>query len=89
MSYAPRLTDTARQGLSALPFEVQEAVLDWIDELTSETGMLSRPRPSSRSEVFERVIRFNGKLYIVWLVVRFDHRSLEVGVDAIGHATRE
>lgn len=79
----------ARRGLSALPFEVQEAVLDLIDELTNEVRIRSRPRQVSRDEVFELAVRSDGKQYVVWLVARFDHRSREVGIDSIGHVARE
>jgi len=72
-----------------LPFEAQEAVLDLIDELTTDVRIRSRPRQASRDEVFEVARQFGGKQYVVWLVARFDYRSQEVDIVSIGHVVRE
>jgi hypothetical protein len=89
VSYGLRLADKARRGLSALPSEVQETVLDYLDELTADARIRSRPRQLSRDEVFELTTRLEGKLYVVWMVARFDHRTGDVSIGSIGHAARD
>ncbi len=88
MSYALRLAAEAKQGLAALPVAAQEEALDLLDGLTAESRIGSRPRASSRQEVFDLVTDVGGRRYYVLIVVRFDHRSQTVSVDSIGHVAR-
>jgi len=88
VSYALRLADDAKQGLTALPFDVQEEVLDFLDSLTTEARIRSRPRQASRDEVFDPVIVRDEGQYYVFAVVRFDHRSQAIEVMKLGHTLR-
>jgi hypothetical protein len=88
VSYGLRLADDAKQGLTALPFEVQEEVLDFLDSLTTDARIRSRPRRTSPDEVFDPVIVRDEGQYYVFVVVQFDHRSQTVEVKKFGHALR-
>lgn len=88
MSYALRLADEAKQGLAALPFEVQEAVIDFLDELTDEARMKARPRTTSRNEVFDLETSWGGRRYWVFTVVTFEHWTQTVRVKSVKHAAR-
>ena len=88
MSYALRLADEVGVGLTALPPEVQEEVLDFLDDLTNEARIASRPPQASRDEVFELETRWGGRKFIVFAVAEFDHRSQTVHVTSLGHVRR-
>jgi hypothetical protein len=85
VSYGLRLADDAKQGLTALPFEVQDEVLDFLDSLTTEARIRSRRPRTSPDEVFDPVIVRGEGQYYIFVVVQFDHRSQTVEVKKLGH----
>jgi hypothetical protein len=88
VSYALRLADEAGVGLAAFPPEVQEEVLDFLDGLTDEARIASRPPRPSRDEVFEAEVNSGGGRFVVFAVAEFDHRSQMVHVRSVGHVRR-
>lgn len=89
MSYALRLTAEASAGLAALPFEVQEDAWDRLDALTNELAIATRPRRSSRHEVFDFDAFLGGRRYSVFFVAEIDHRIKTIHIISMGHVVRD
>jgi hypothetical protein len=87
VQYALDVTPKAWLGLTALPLQLQEDVLDLLEELTN-TPALRVSRGASPDVVRDIVKTYNGALYYIFVLITPDPATRTVRVISIGHIVR-
>lgn len=87
MSFGWDLSDEAQASLVALPIEVQERAIDELDRLENDPTQIAL-REHDEVGVVDVVFELKSKTHYLFFLVRPNHSTRLLKVQAIGHFER-
>jgi hypothetical protein len=88
MSYEPDFTNDAKASWRKLDLALQEEVLDAVDRIANDPGLLRRSR-ASPEWVFDFTCDVNGIRHYFFLTIRLNRTNQKLIVLKVGHSERK